>query len=116
MKTLLLDTVAWDPVLDVSGNIAVASDPYSMAQDAASAIRVFKGEIWYDTTQGVPYFQQILGKPPSISLMKAKFVQAALTVPGVTAATVFISSIENRQVTGQVQITTASGQTSTAAF
>ncbi len=50
-----LDTVAWDLTVDTTGNIAVASNPYSMAQDAASAIRTFQGEVYYDTTLGIPF-------------------------------------------------------------
>jgi hypothetical protein len=116
VRTLLLDTATWDLVLDVNGNIAVASEPYSLAQDAASAIKTFLGEVWYDTTQGVPYFEQILGKPPNVELMKAKFAQAAMTVPGVASAIVFISSIKGRTVTGQVQITSTSGKRAAANF
>lgn len=117
MKTLLLDRTQWDLVLDVSGNIAVASDPYSLAQDAASAIKLFQGELWYDTTQGVPYWSSILGaSPPPIALMKAKFIEAARTVPGVVAAQCFVSSISDRRVTGQVQVTDRAGVISTAAF
>lgn len=116
MQTLLLDRLTWDLVLDARGNIAVASDPYSLAQDAASAIRLFQGELWYDTIPGVPYWQSILGKSPPLALLKARFVTAALTVPGVVAAKCFISSVSGRTVTGQVQITDENGQTSTAAF
>jgi len=116
MNTLLLDTVAWDLVLDANGNIAVASAPYALAQDAASAIRTFAGEVYYDTTQGIPYFGQILGKFPPVSLMKAQFEAAAMTVPSVTAAKAFITGFANRKVTGQVQITDALGATSVAGF
>jgi hypothetical protein len=116
MKTLLLDTVEWDLVLDVTRNIAVASDPYSLAQDAASAIRLFLGELYYDTTQGVPYWSTILGKRPPVSLIKTYLIRAALTVPGVTSAQVFLTSITDRSVNGQVQISTESGVTATAAF
>lgn len=115
-QTLLLDVQAWDLGLDASGNIAVASAPYALAQDAASAIRLVQGEYWYDTTQGVPYFQQILGKLPPLALLRAKFTAAALTVPGVKAARCFFSSFNNRQLSGQVQITDGSGQTSVAGF
>lgn len=116
MKTLLLDTERWDLVADAGGNIAVASDPYSQAQDAASAIRLFEGELYYDTTKGVPYWSQILGLAPPISYMKAKFVAAAMTVPGVTAAKAFLAAITRRVVSGQVQITNKNGQTSAASF
>ncbi len=60
MNTLLLDQVTWDLAVDTSGNIAVAADPYSQAQDAASSIKTFAGEVYYDTTRGIPYFTQIL--------------------------------------------------------
>lgn len=108
-KTLLLDRTVWDLTKDASGNIALASEPYALAQDAASAIKLFQGELWFDTTKGIPYFGQILGRFPPIALMKAQFVAAAMTVPGVVSAVCFIESIVNRSVVGQVQITDASG-------
>ena len=114
--TLLLDRSVWDLLLDASGNIALASEPYSLAQDAASAIRLFKGELFYDTTLGVPYFGQILGQFPPIALMKAKFVAAALTVPGVVDAVCYITGIEGRTVSGQVQVTDTAGRITVAAF
>jgi hypothetical protein len=39
-----------------------------------------------------------------------------MTVPGVSSATVFISSIKGRTVTGQVQITSTTGQKAAANF
>ena len=114
--TLLLDRDTWDLVLNADGNVAIASDPYSQAQDAASAIRLAQGELWYDTTQGVPYFSTILGRRPPSSLIKAKFVAAALSVPGVASAQVFVTGIADRRISGQVQITTTSGQTGAANF
>jgi hypothetical protein len=116
VKTLLLDSITWDLVKDVSGNIALADVPYSLAQDAASAIKLFARELWYDTSKGIPYFEEILGKPPNIALMKSKFADAAKTVPGVVSAKVFISSIVNRAVSGQVQVTDANGTTTAASF
>jgi hypothetical protein len=108
-KTLLLDTERWDLVTDAAGNIAVASPPYAMAQDAASAVRLFRGELWYDTSQGIPYFQQILGRQPPLGLLKSTFNAAATSVPNVDSAQTFISSITNRDVVGQIQLTTSAG-------
>lgn len=117
MKTLLLDIEAWDLVLDVYGNIAVATEPYQLAQDAASAIKLFEGELWYDTVPGVPYWTTILGQsPPPLSLIKSEFVKAALTVPGVVAAQVFVTSVSNRGVGGQVQVTDRNGVITAAGF
>ncbi len=116
MDTLLLDRSSWDLVVDSAGNIAMAGVPYSQAQDAASAIKTFQGEAFYDTTLGVPYWQQILSYRPPLSLIKAKLVAAALTVPGVVAARAFVTSLANRTVAGQVQIKNEAGQTSLANF
>lgn len=116
MNTLLLDRTGWDLCQDASGNIAMAAVPYALAQDAASAIKLFVGELYYDTAQGIPYFGQILGHYPPISLMKARFVAAAMSVPGVTHASCFITSFTNRVISGQVQITDTSGVVSVASF
>lgn len=115
-NTLLLDTETWDLVVDASGNIAMATNPYALAQDAASAIRLFQGELWYDTTQGVPYFADVLGHLPPLPLLKSLLVDAAKTVPGVVAAACFISGISGRSVTGQVQVTDQAGNISAASF
>ena len=104
-STLLLDTVAWDLVLDVNGNIALATEPYSLAQDAASYIQTFQGELYYDTTVGIPYFGQVLGRAPALSVLKTLFVNQAELVPDVGTAQCFISAFTNRKISGQVQIT-----------
>lgn len=113
MKTMLLDTVAWDAVLDAAGNLAIATEPYQFAQDVASAIKLFLGELWYSNQTGVPYFSEILGHNPPITFFQALIERAALTVPGVTAATCTISAFQDRTITGTVLFTTAAGATGT---
>jgi hypothetical protein len=110
-NTLLLDVSLWDLTLDASGNIAMASPPYSLAQDVASACRTVLGEVYYDTTQGVDYFGQIFGKTPPAAVFQEMFVAAALTVPGVVSATCVIESYsaETRQAIGQVQFVDSDG-------
>ncbi|HIE4429970.1 TPA: hypothetical protein ACXM9H_000941 [Burkholderia multivorans] len=107
--TLLLDTQTWDLVADAYGNIALASEPYSIAQDVASAVRTFRSEAWYDTSVGVPYWQDILGKRPPLPLIKKDINTEARRVKGVQAAQCFITSMKDRVATGQVQVTTADG-------
>jgi hypothetical protein len=113
--TMLLDINLWDVTVDSSGNWAIAGPPYSQAQDASSAIRLWLGELYYDTTAGIPY-ESILGQLPNLPLLKSQLVTAAKTVPGVVGAVVFISAVTERGVSGQVQITNSLGQTATAAF
>ena len=115
-NTLILDISGWDLLIDASGNIAMASQPYSQAQDAASAIRTFRGESWYNVLLGVPYWDQILGKAPPLSLIKAYIVEQALTVPGVASAVCYINSFVNRRIGGQVQLVNQVGQTISTGF
>lgn len=115
-NTLLLDQSAWDLVLDAYGNIALAGAPYSIAQDVASAVRTFLGECWYDTTQGLPYWAQILGKYPPLSFVRQCVIIAALSVPNVVSATVSFTGFQKRVLTGQIQITDTDGVTSNVSF
>ncbi len=113
---LLLVTDAWDICLDASGNIALATAPYVNAQSVANAIRLFAGELWWNTRPGVPYFAQILGHSPPASYFESEMVRAALTVPGVLSATCIIENVDGRKITGQVSFTTTDGQTQTVSL
>lgn len=114
--TLLLDSTTWDLVLDANVNLAVAQPPYALAQDAASAIKLFAGEAFWDSTLGISYLTQIFGvAPPPLAQIKQDFINAALTVPGVVSAQVFITSLTNRMLSGQVQVIGASSSTPQAA-
>jgi len=110
MDTLLLDREPWDLCLDVAGNIALATEPYSILQDVASRCRLFLGEAYYDTTQGLRYFEDVLGKFRPTQLLKQELTTAALSVPGVLSATVYLTNIgRDRTITGQVQVRTVAG-------
>lgn len=115
MNTILLDRTTWDLVIDASGDIAMAREPYSLAQDAASEIKTFQGECWYDTLVGIPYWIKILGKfNVPLQLIKSYMIAAAQLVPDVASAQVFLTSFQRRVFAGQVQITSVSGESATA--
>lgn len=115
-NTLLLDQLAWDLVLDSAGNIAMAEPPYALAQDVASAVRLFLGELWYDTTKGIPYFEDVLGQLPPGSLLTGYIEKAALTVPGVVTAQCIISAFDAREITGQIIFTDETGAANAVNF
>lgn len=124
MKTLLLDVARWDVCLDAAGNWAVADTPYSLAQDVASAVRTFLGEVWYDDTLGVDWFGQVLGKTPPLSLLQELIVRAALgAVPQtadvyVKSAVCVIQSFDatTREVKGQIQFVDSNGNSGSVAL
>jgi hypothetical protein len=101
-STLLLDQSAWDLVLDSSGNIAMATAPYATAQDVASAVKTFLGEVYYDTKQGIPYWTEVLGELPPASLLTGLIEDAANTQPGVTNSVCTITSFDARSLSGQI--------------
>lgn len=103
-KTLPLDPVAWDLVLDSAGNLNLADPDTSIAQGVASAIRTFLGECWYNVNLGMPYFQDILGKNPPASLLVANIETQAETIDGVDSVRVISLRLVNRQLAGTVII------------
>jgi len=115
-KSLLLDLDVWDLVLDAEGNIAFCEEPYSIAQDVACACRTFKGELIYDVNDGVPYFSEILGQWPPLSLVRERLKEACLSVTGVVSAQVIITSVDGRELTGQVQFIDTDGNAQGVTF
>ena len=111
-NTVLLNPKTWDLMLDSSKSIAMASEPYALAQDVASACKLFRGELWYNTDKGIPYFQKILGFRPPMSLLKDEFQKAALSVPNVAKASAQFNIVKNdRKLTGQLNFTDKNGIT-----
>lgn len=115
-NTLLLDQSKWDLVIDSAGNIAMATPPYAMAQDVASAVRLFLGELWYSTKKGIPYFEDVLGHLPPLSLMTGYIEKAALTVPGIVSSQCIISAFDSREITGQIQFIDETGAANNVTF
>jgi len=109
MDTIQLSP-AWDLMLDANGNIALATGSEAIAQDVASAISTFLGEVYYDTTLGLPWLSEVFGQEFSPALVSALLVQAALTVPDVVSARVVNLDVKNGAVTGVVQVIDITGQ------
>ena len=89
MDTLALDTSIWDLDVDVYGNWRTvgAATPGTLtgpgmrlAQDVATRCLSWRGEVYYDTTQGIRY-ETIMGYPPNMALIQSAFNQEALKVP-----------------------------------
>ena len=113
MTTILLDGTAWDLVLDANGNIALAADPYAISQNVACACRLFAGELWYDTTVGIPYFEQTIGKLPPVRLIEGYLQRAALGVVGVVSARAIVNDFADRRLSATLTFTVTGGATNT---
>jgi hypothetical protein len=107
MNSLLLDRTTWDLCKDANGNIALASNPYAVAQDVACAVQTFLGEVWYDTTQGVDWFGTTLGQSPPAPFIQAKVETVAKAVPDVQDARCTITGLSGRNLSGTLLLTVA---------
>lgn len=116
MKTLSL-TNDWDLSLDSSGSLVVLSDNAAILQDVCSAARTWLGEVLYDTGQGVPYDTDILRSDVDLSFYASEVEDAAMTVPGVAAATCHLATPDTtRQLRGVILLTFSDGSTDYAQF
>lgn len=116
-STLKLNPNTWDLTVDGLGNIASDATSYAIAQDVASAVRTVQGELFYDTTQGIPYFLSVLGQNFSPQLFQAYAEQAALSVPGVVKAQAVLGALSsNRKLTGTVSVIDELGTSLNAHF
>lgn len=90
MDTLALDYGNWDLDVDTRGNWRTvgASTPRSdetgpgmrLAQDVATRCLSWRGEVYYDTTQGIRY-ETIMGEAPNMALLQSAYNTEALKVP-----------------------------------
>lgn len=107
----LLLTNEWDLMDDGGGGIALTpSFAYSVAQKTANEIKLFKGEGWYDRSQGVPHFQDILGVNPNWGYIRTLLLGCALGIDGVTDATIDLYVNDKRQLGGNIFILTQEGE------
>lgn len=115
-STLLLNKNSWDLSIDALGNIAMDSTSYAVAQDVASAVKTIQGELYYDTSQGIPYPTLVWGKNYVPQLVQSLIEAAAKSVPGVVQTQATLELSTSRQLTGAVRIINENGQTLNAHF
>lgn len=119
--TLALDTTLWDLDVDAAGNWRTVGDATGsgssatgpgmrLAQDVATRCLAWRGEVYYDSTQGVPY-ANILGGPPNMAVVNNAYQTEAVKVPGCAQALanfVFTAGAA-RKITGQMAVTDVTG-------
>ncbi len=100
---------SWDLYADSTGAIATLSGAPATAQDVACAIATYLGELYYDTTQGIPWLTQVLSQTYSPALLASLLQTAALSVPNVVSAKVSGLNFARRVVHGTVNIIDVTG-------
>lgn len=117
------DTLAltsdWDLDLDDRGNVRTVGDATALdvqtgpgmrlAQDVASRTQAWRGEVWFDTQQGIDY-PRYLGLAPAVLEVRTDFQNEALRVPEcATALANFELNRTTRALGGTVFLSDLSG-------
>lgn len=82
-----------DIYLDEFGNLAVLTGIEAVAQVCRNKILTAYGELVYDTTAGIPYFETIFNDPPNIELFQNAVVEDLETMEDVVAVKSFEYSV-----------------------
>lgn len=106
MKTLKLDNDSWDLSVDELGNIATVTGDRRLAQDVASSVRVWEGELPFDVSRGINY-----GNPDEIaSTLNYEMNKQARLVNGVMDSYVVFDKLTDRKLNATIYVTNEIGE------
>lgn len=91
---LAIDQASNDLHLAADGNLALASDTLAVGQHVRQRLSTFEGEWFLDTTAGVPWLDEILGKAYDPALAESVVKAEILDTDGVTEITSFSVSFD----------------------
>lgn len=88
------------------------SDLAAVAQIISTRLKLFEGEFWLNTADGLPLFQQILGSSGSqrnLQVIVGLISQRITGTPYVTGNPVITATFQNRKLSYSGQVETAFG-------
>lgn len=109
----MLDPVTWEPAQGNGLNNSI-SDLQAVTQIIATRLRLFQGEWFLNTSDGLPLFQKILGSsgdPRNISVVTNLISARILGSPYTLRVVSLKVNFENRQLNYSCQALTAFGLT-----
>lgn len=98
-KSFYLDTDTWDITLDGNGYMKTSQNPYSIAQDAACAVKVVRGECYFDNTLGLRYYDNLLGQPCSTGTISAALKAEVMKLSTISSAKATLIPDQSTRVT-----------------
>ncbi|CAN7388183.1 hypothetical protein [Neorhizobium sp. LjRoot104] len=91
---LAIDQASNDLYLAADGNLAVVTDALAVGQHARQRLQTFAGEWFLDTTCGVPWLDDILGRSYDPALAESVVKAELLGTDGVEEITSFSVSFD----------------------
>ncbi len=90
-----------DLKLDSTGDLLIEDDAFQLVdgddaivQHLSIRLRFFKGEFFLDTRLGIPYFDQVLIKNPSLVAIRGILREAILETPGIASLDAFSTAFD----------------------
>lgn len=107
MLTWALDNNSWDIGVDYNTkSIALKDGNDQIAQDVASSVRVWQGELPMDEERGINY-----GKPEQLrGTLGFEMKKQAKIIQGVDDAMVVFNELKNRELDMTIYVTTTEGE------
>jgi len=113
MNTILLNPLTRDLTKDVDGNIALRLESvFGGSGLSLRRARYNLGELWFDTTKGIAYFQSYLGRASGTHSPPIKGFSGqgcSFTVPDVASA-VLLYSIVREQTSAEFRFQSQAGR------
>lgn len=78
---IALDPSSHDLLLTTDLSLVTGVD--AIKQHLKIRLWLFQGELFYDTSRGVPYYQDVLVKLPNLQIIESIFQDVILETPGV---------------------------------
>lgn len=108
MITWALNNDSWDVWVDPdTKSIALKNSNEQIAQDVASSVRVWKGELPMNVERGIDY-----GNPEKLrGSLNFEMREQAKLIDGVDGASVVFNELKDRALDVSIYVTTTEGQT-----
>lgn len=100
-----------DLYLDGDGNLVISFDIQAVLEGCAQAAQTILGEMVYDTSQGIPYFETVWAGVPNIQQYEAALRSAFLNVPNVVEVVSLVTNQVNHTINYSAVIRTTFGST-----
>ena len=93
------------------GNFAFAEDLEAVARVAENVLRTQRGELQFDTTRGIPWFETVFNSIRNLPAWSAQMVISLKKIQGVTGLVSFDYGIGGSTVEYVAKINTIYGET-----
>lgn len=97
MSRFLLDTATHRPVR-ANGSFVRVSGAQEIAQNCKVRLLLGRGEVWLDTSQGVPYFREVLRKGVDAAALQGVFRDAILGADGIVSIETLLLNVTPARV------------------